>query len=63
MPPWSNPGRKLWEVVWVQLALRGITRLDELADCPADLNGDRVVDAADLTELLARWGEPCVVGD
>ena len=47
----------------VQLALRGITRLDELADCPADLNGDRVVDASDLTELLARWGEPCVVGD
>ena len=27
------------------------------------INGDRVVDAADLTELLARWGEPCVVGD
>lgn len=47
----------------VQLALRGITRLDALADCPADLNGDRVVDASDLTELLARWGEPCVVGD
>jgi hypothetical protein len=26
--------------------------------CPEDLNGDLVVDGADLTMLLAAWGEP-----
>ena len=25
-------------------------------NCPADVNGDRYVDAADLSELLANWG-------
>jgi hypothetical protein len=24
--------------------------------CPADLNGDNAVDAADLAELLSAWG-------
>jgi hypothetical protein len=24
--------------------------------CPADLNGDRVVDAADLSVVLTNWG-------
>ena len=28
--------------------------------CPADLNGDGVVDAADLTILLTAWGTPDV---
>jgi predicted carbohydrate-binding protein with CBM5 and CBM33 domain len=28
------------------------------APCPADANGDRTVDAADLGLLLANWGEP-----
>ena len=29
--------------------------------CPADINGDGVVDAQDLTEVLAAWQEPCGV--
>lgn len=31
---------------------------DEIAACPADLNGDGVVDVSDLLELLGAWG-PC----
>jgi len=28
-----------------------------LAECPADLDGDGLVSSADLTALLASWGE------
>ena len=31
----------------------------EAGACPADINGDGVVDAQDLTEVLAAWQEPC----
>ena len=31
----------------------------EAGPCPADINGDGVVDAQDLTEVLAAWQEPC----
>ncbi len=33
----------------------------EAGACPADINGDGVVDAQDLTEVLAAWQEPCGV--
>ncbi|MEY2795527.1 MAG: hypothetical protein RIR10_1243, partial [Planctomycetota bacterium] len=33
------------------------------APCPADLNGDRVIDAADLSTVLGNWGEGVLTGD
>ena len=32
-------------------------------DCPADLNGDGIVNGADLTILLSEWGQSGVPGD
>ena len=34
-----------------------------LTDCPADLDGDGVVDGLDLAILLATWGGPNVIAD
>jgi hypothetical protein len=39
-------------IAWVE------ANLFETDDCPADLNGDGVVDGADLLILLSEWG-PC----
>ncbi len=50
-------------IAWISSCLLGVTGdwviravVDCAEDCPADLNGDGAVDAADLAQLLGAWG-------
>ena len=47
------------QVIGTYTDLGGNTVTDEcLAECPADLDDDGTVGGADLTVLLAEWGQP-----
>lgn len=50
--------------IWGTWTDGGNNRFDESCtpDCPADLNGDLMVDGADLSVILGFWGD-CIVDD
>jgi len=50
------PGRVLGAQVAVKAHGRALELFEPLGPCPADLNGDAQVAAADLTILLSSWG-------
>jgi hypothetical protein len=45
-----------WQIDAVQIIANGLECEDPKPSCPADLNGDGVVDGADLLILLSDWG-------
>jgi len=57
------PGRVLGSQVGGKAYERALDLFAPLAPCPADLNGDRIVNASDISALLVAWGTSNAAAD
>jgi hypothetical protein len=53
----DNPNNSVTEAGLDEFSI-SVTECVSAPACPADLNGDGAIDAADLATLLSSWGSP-----